>query len=226
MTAVAAALVSVAALVTVTVLRVQRGTAGDEPKLSAPTTTTPDAAATCGDRPCEVLTSVPVGGMTVELLADISGRNGRLRVLGHEEPTVLETALAGMGVKLTQKSLVCFKGPASACVVRGGHDGGMVGEVFVSRGKQWQAAAKPYFSTAGYLDLVQVVGNKSAEVAVAEQPGCDGPAAQCAGSPIVVRVFGLDGDTAGCTPQYASLTQLPGWPDVELTEPLLQKCQG
>lgn len=223
-TAIVAALVTAGALVSVYILRIQRGATVDEIAATPTTTTTTDSAATCGTRPCEVLTSVPVGGTTVELLADASGLQGRLRVLGPGSTTVLETALAGMGVKLTQRSLSCRKGRTSVCLVSGGHDGGMAGEVFVAHRNDWQPADLSYFSSVGYLDLIQVSGDSSAEIAVAQQPRCGASAAECAGLPIIVEVFQLDGSTVGCTPEYAALTQLPGWPDVELTDAQLQPC--
>lgn len=224
-TAVVAAVVTVAALAAVAVLRIQRGSATDGPG-SAPASASAasDAAVSCGSRPCGVLTSVPVGGTTVELLADADGRNGRLRVLADGSATVVETALAGMGVRLTQRSLVCAKGPTSACLVRGGHDGGMVGEVFVDRGAAWEAAERPYISSAGYLDLMQVSGDEAPEVAVAQQPDCTGSGPACAGFPIVVELFALNGSSGGCTPPYGALTQLPGWPDVQLRSADLQRC--
>ncbi|MGH3431622.1 MAG: hypothetical protein ACRDQB_02170 [Thermocrispum sp.] len=224
LTAVMAALVTVAALAAVIVLRMQRDQAEGVRGAAPPSSSPADAAAACGDRPCEVLTSVPVGSTTVELLADAAGRNGRLRFLADGGTSVQETALAGMGVRLTQRSLSCAKGTTSACLVRGGHDGGVVGEVFVARGGGWEPVEQPYFSSAAFLDLVQVTGNGNAEVAVAQMPDCAGSAAECAGAPIVVEVFGLDGTSEGCTPPYGALTQLPGWPDVDLTDGDLQTC--
>lgn len=223
-TAVVAALVTVAALATVTVLRVQRDAANAGPGGTPGPTTTSDAASTCGNRPCEVLTSVPVGATTVELLADTDGRNGRLRVRGSGSTSVLETALAGMRVRLTQKSLVCAKGPTSACLVSGAHNGGVVGEVFVARGRSWQPVERPYFSAAAYVDLMQVTGDNAPEVLVAQHQDCTGSAAECAGAPIVLEVFALDGSSEGCTLQYGALTQLPGWPNVYLRDAELQPC--
>lgn len=223
-TAVVAALVTAAALVTVVVLRIERDEAAAGPSAAPPTSSSADAAAICGKRPCEVLTSVPVGSTTVELLADSNGRNGRLRILAGETPSVLDTALAGMGVRLTQKSLSCTKGPTSGCLLRGGYDGGVVAEVFQSRGDAWQAAERPYFSTAGYLDMMQITGDGAPEVAVGQTPDCTGSAAECAGTPIVVEVYGLDGSSKGCTFPYGALTQLPGWPDVALDDSDLQEC--
>lgn len=220
-TALVAALVAVIAFVAVAVLRFQRSDADAADRVGPPVRSNRDAAATCGSRPCEVLTSLPVGRTTVELLSDVDGRSGRLRVRGPHSEVVLETALAGMNVKVTQRSLVCIAGPASACLVRGRHENGVAGEVFVGRNGSWTSADQPYFSDAGYIDLLDVTGDKSPEIGVARQhcahdSGCGGP--------VVVEVYGLDGDPIGCTRDYSSLTQLPGWPDVELHRSDLHKC--
>lgn len=223
-TAVAAALVTVLALGAVALVRFEREKASENAANTPPPTSETDAAAACGSSPCGVLTSLPVGGSTVELLADAAGKNGRLRILGPGSDAVIETALASMGVRLTQRSLACTQGPTSACLVRGGHQGGVVGEVFVARDDNWEPAERPYFSSAGYLDLLQVGGDGSPEVGVAEHPGCAGSAVECAGAAIAVQVFALNGTSAGCTPAYGALTQLPGWPDVELAEADLHEC--
>lgn len=217
-TTVVATLVAVSAFGAVFVLRTQRDDAASAAGPPAPTTT--DAAATCGNRPCEVLTSLPVGRTTVELLADADGGNGRLRIL-ESSPTVLETALAPMDVTLTQRSLSCQSGPRSGCVVRGGHNGGVVGEVFVNRGGHWRSVERPYFSTAGYLDLVHVAGDYSPEILVAQHDCAQGRS--CSG-PVVVEVFGLDGSSVGCTRPYDTLSQLPGWPEVDVDHGDLVDC--
>lgn len=223
-TAVVAALVTVLALGAVALVRFEREKASENAATTPPSASETDAAAACGSAPCGVLTSLPIGGSTVELLADAEGRNGRLRILGPGSDSVLETALASMGVRLTQRSLACSEGPTSACLVRGGHQGGVVGEVFVSREGKWDPVERPYFSSAGYLDLLQVSGDGSPEVGVAEHPDCAGSAGDCAGAAMAVRVFGLDGTSSGCSPPYGALTQLPGWPDVELDEADLRDC--
>lgn len=222
-TALLAVLVAVGALVTVWVLRSQRDPQGAGPDtMPAPTTST-DAAEICGESPCEVLTSTPLGLTTVQLLADVNGLNGRLRVLRSGSSTVLEMALAGEGVRLDQRSLVCAKGPTSACLVSGAHRGGVAGEVFVDGERGWESPPLQ-LSPAGYVDLMQVTGDKTPDVVVATQPDCDGTAAECAGTPVVLEVFGLDGESLGCTQPYAALAQLPGWPAVQLNGIALQPC--
>lgn len=220
-TALVAGLVAVVAFVAVAVMRIQRSDADAADRVGPPVRSDHDAAATCGKRPCEVLTSVPVGRTTVELLADVDGQNGRLRVRGQQSEVVLETALAGMDVKVTQRSLVCIQGPSSACLVRGRHSGGVAGEVFVGHNGSWTSAEQPYFSDAGYIDLLDVTGDKSPEIGVARQH-C-GHGSQC-GGPVVVEVYGLNGVSIGCTTEYSSLTLLPEWPDVELHRADLRKC--
>lgn len=222
-TAVLAVLVTVGALVTVMVLRSQRDAQGFGPDPTTPTTTSTDAAEICGKSRCGVLTSTPLGLRTVQLLADENGLNGRLRVLRGESSTVLEMALAGEGVRLTQRSLVCWEGPTNACLVSGAHRGGVAGEVFVDGERGWESPAL-HLSTAGYVDLMQVTGDKTPDVVVAKQPDCDGTAAECAGTPIVLEVLALDGKSLGCTQPYAALTQLPGWPAVQLSGVALQEC--
>lgn len=216
-TAVLAVLVTVGALVTVMVLRSQRDAQGIGPDRTPTPTTSTDAAEICGTRRCEVLTSAPLGLTTVQLLADVNGRNGRLRVLRGASSTVLEMAAAEMG--LTQQSLVCAKGPISACLVSGAYQGGVAGEVFVDGERGWEFP-EPHLSTAGYVDLMQVTGDETPDVVVATQPDCDGSAAECAGAPIVLEVFALDGKSLGCTQPYAALTQLP----VQLDGVALQQC--
>ncbi|MGH3520656.1 MAG: hypothetical protein ACRDQ7_25445 [Haloechinothrix sp.] len=222
-TAAIAALVTVVAFAAVVALRIERERAGalGNGALFGPTDT--DAASVCGDSPCGVLTSLPIGGTTVELLADAAGAHGRVRVREPDSDIVIETALAAMGVRLGQQSLVCAPAATSACLVRGDHDGGVVGEVFVAR-DNWQPAERPYFSSGGYLDLVDIAGDDSAEIVVAKED-CIGTAEECAGAPIVVEVFALDGKSLGCTEAYRGLDQLPGWPEVAPATADLGACQ-
>jgi hypothetical protein len=219
-TAVVAALVTVAAVAAAAALRLERDEGRDGADAAAEAEQA-EPTPMCGDKPCGVLTSVPVGDTTIELLADIDGNSGRLRVLGPESSSVLDTALATMDVMLTQRSLVCHH---DACLVRGGHEGGMVGEVFVARDGAWQAEQRPHYSDAGYLDLIQVAADSSPEVGVAHHAECEGTADQCAGEPVVVEVLTLDGESLGCSQARQSLQQLAGWPDVDLDEDELASC--
>lgn len=222
-TAVVAAVVALLAFGAVVALRVQGGIAIDWPDLLPPRDT--NVAANCGTQPCEVLTSLPVGAVTVELLADADGRNGRLRVRGPDADTVLETAVATIDVRLSQRSLVCMKGPASACIVKGKRAGGdFAGEVFVSDEDRWRAADLRFYSNAGFLDLMQVAGDGSPEIGVAVLPGCEGDPTACADDTVVVEVHALDGSSLGCTLRFAGLRFLPGWPDVQLSEGDLVGC--
>ncbi|MGH3451393.1 MAG: hypothetical protein ACRDQW_11855 [Haloechinothrix sp.] len=221
-TAVIAALVTVVALAAVVALRIERERADAEGNGALFGPADDDAASACGDSPCGVLTSVPLGSTTVELLADADGGHGRVRVREPESDIVIETALAAMGVRLSQNSLVCSLPETRVCLVRGRHDGGVVGEVFVGR-DNWQPAERPYFSSGGYIDLVNVSGDDSPEIVVAKED-CGSVAEECADAPIVVEVFALDGKSVGCTQPYGSLRELPGWPTVELAEGDMRGC--
>lgn len=223
-TAAMAAIVALLAFGAVVALRVQRGVAIDWPDLLPPVRDR-NVAANCGTQPCEVLTSLPVGAVTVELLADAEGRNGRLRVRGQDEDTVLETAVAAVDVRLTQRSLLCMRGPRSACIVKGSRaEGDLAGEVFFSDGDRWLAADLRFYSSAGYLDLLQVTGDGAPEIGVAVLPDCPGAPAACADDTVMVEVYALDGASLGCTLRFAGLRFLPGWPDVQLTEGDLTRC--
>src|SRR5690606_8960620 len=223
-TVVVAIVVAVAALATAAVLRMQRTESARADATTGPVAGVDDVAAKCGENPCEVLTSVPVGQTTVELLADANGRHGRLRFLEPDGASLLGTALADMDVRLTQKSLSCFQGPTSACLVRGGRDGGVIGEVFVRTGGGWTTVEQPYYSEAGLVDLAQITGDRSPEVAVAKVPGCAGQGHLCRKVPIRLHVYGLDGSPLGCSATYSSLTQVPGWPDIALSDWELRDC--
>lgn len=224
LTVVVALLVTAAALATVLALRGDRDASGDGTGGGPPATSAAPAAATCGDSPCGVLTSLPLGSTTVELLADEHGENSRLRILGTGSETVLETAIGEMGIRVTQRSLVCQDGPTAACLVRGGRAGGVIGEVFVDTSGKWEPAERPYVSNAGYLDLLHIADDRSPELGIAHHPDCEGSADDCASAVVVVEVFGLDGASLGCTQRYGSLAQLPGWPDVDLTDDDLRPC--
>lgn len=217
-----AALVTVVALAAVVALRIERNRAEAGADGALFGSGHPDDATVCGDGPCGVLTSLPVAGATVELLADADGAHGRVRVIEPGSDIVIETALAAMGVRLTQRSLVCMTAPTSACLVRGNHDGGVVGEVFVA-GDNWQPAERPYFSSAGLLDLVQVTGDESPEILVAQED-CGGFTEECQSAPVLVEAFALDGKSVGCTGSYEALSDLPGWPELRLEQDQLGPC--
>lgn len=223
MTAVVAFVVTVVALASAVVLRVQRDAVTAAGLLGPPASAAGAGDLTCGDAPCGVLTSLPVGDATVELLAGDGGEHATLRVLTPESDIVLETALADLGAKLTQRSLVCTEGDDSACLVRGDRDGAVVGEVFVARDDKWEAVERPYVSNAGYLDLVPA-DSGSPDIVLATYPSCTGDAEDCAGAAVALRVFALDGTSRGCTRGYRTLSALPDWPDVDRTGDALRPC--
>ncbi|MPY77449.1 MAG: hypothetical protein GEV04_02935 [Actinophytocola sp.] len=215
--------VTVLAFIAAVLLRIERDTAMAAGQLGPPAAAVPGEL-TCGDEPCGVLTSLPVGDATVELLAGDGGKHGIVRVLAHGSSTVLETALADLGVKLTQRSLVCTEGDATACLVRGDQDGTVLGEVFVARDDKWEAVERPYVSNAAYLDLVPAIGHNSPEIVLATYPNCMGDADECAGADVALQVFSLDGTSRGCTRGYSALARMPDWPDVSLTDRELRPC--
>lgn len=222
-TAVVALVVTMLALASAVVLRIQRDTANAAGHVGPPAAAAGSGELTCGDAPCGVLTSLPVGDVTVELLAGDGGEHGTVRVLAPGSDIVLETALADLGVTLTQRSLVCTEGDTSACLVRGDRDDAVVGEVFVARDDKWEAVERPYVSNAGYLDLVPA-GQDSPEIVLATYPNCTGNADDCAGASVALRIFALDGTSRGCTRSYRELSRLPDWPDVNLADDALRPC--
>src|SRR5690606_34735247 len=116
-TFVVAVVVTIAALGTAVALRMVRAERADDGSSTRSSTAVENAAERCGELPCEVLTSVPVGSTTVELLADPDGKHGRLRFRDDNGPSLRKTALGDLGVHVTQKSLSCADGPTKACVV-------------------------------------------------------------------------------------------------------------
>ena len=212
-TAVAALVVIVLALTTALTLRLQRDAALAADRIGPAVATVPGDM-TCGNGPCGVLTSTPVGGVTVELLAGEGGKHGMLRVLGTGTEILLETALSDLGARLTQHSLLCTEGDITACLARGSTNRGLVGEVFVARGDKWEAVERPYVSTGGYLDLIRATGGDSLDVVLARRLR----------SGVSLEVFALDGTPQGCTRSYRDLARLPGWPDVHLDDTQLRPC--
>jgi hypothetical protein len=178
----------------------------------------------CVVRPCTVLATTPVAGTSIELIADRGARSGRLRIGGPTSSDVIEVTVTELGVKLTADSLQCVAGSLSACVVRGGYDGGTVGQVIAGRSGKWSALAKPFVSDAGYLALAQVTADPGPEV-VAVQHDCDRAAdPDCADRPVFAQVFTMGSGEAGCTQEYQSLESLPGYPKIEITSGELTPC--
>ncbi|MBB3661954.1 MULTISPECIES: hypothetical protein [Prauserella salsuginis group] len=216
-----AAVVVVASLVAAVLLR-----PGDEHEaadgLSMPT---PTAADGCGGGPCRVVASASVNGMTVELLAAERGSAGRLRAGGPASASVAEVAIGTMGVPLNQDSLRCKESATPVCLVRGPHDGGMVGELHVWQGDSWRSDQRPYFSDAGSVTLDDVDGDAVPEVVVVSHDCSDvDSVAACREAPVLAEVFDLSGGTVGCTGTYGSPGSLRGWPEVDVESYELMAC--
>ena len=178
----------------------------------------------CVVRPCTVLATAPVADTTIELIADRGARSGRLRIGGPTSSDVIEVTITEMGVTLTEDSLQCVASSLSACVVRGGYDGGTAGQVVAGRSGKWSALAKPFVSDAGYLELAQVTAAPGPEL-IAVQHDCDRASVpDCEGRPVFAQVFTMGSGEAGCTQDYQSLESLPGYPKVELTSGELGTC--
>ena len=195
---------------------------------AAPSTSSPPPSEVgpdgCLVRPCTVLASAQVAGTTVELVADRGARSGRLRIGGPTSSDVIEVTITEMGVTLTADSLQCVASALSACVVRGGYDGGTAGQVVAGRSGKWSALAKPFVSDAGYLALTQVTPDPGPEV-VAVQHDCDrATQPSCEGLPVFAQVFTMGSAEAGCTQDYGSLESLPGYPKVAFTRDELSAC--
>lgn len=220
-TAVLAAVLTVAALVTVVALREYRERAASRlpPPAATPSTTG------CGDGSCQVLAMDNAGGTTIELLANQSGGAGRLRIGGYASKTVMETTVTSMGVVLSTRSLDCVDGPVAACLVSGPGAGGTLGEVFVARGQAWRAMEQQFLSDAGYLALSNVSGNASPEVVVVRHLCESSTAAEvCQRQPVYAQVFDLRSREVGCTLYYERAALLPGWPAVRLSGTELRAC--
>jgi hypothetical protein len=217
---VVSALIATGALVTATQLR---------HRATPPTTRTsvPPASGVgvdgCAVEPCQVLATARVAGTRIELVADKGSRSGRLRIGGPTSSDVIELTITDMGVTLTREALQCVAGTLSACVVRGGYQGGTAGQVVVGRSGKWSSLTKPFVADAGYLALSDVTVDGGPEV-VAAQHDCTGAAAACAQTPVFAQVFALDGTEAGCTGTYPSVTALPSYPEVELGSGELAPC--
>ncbi|HVW41410.1 MAG TPA: hypothetical protein VHC18_08680 [Amycolatopsis sp.] len=206
-TALIAALVTIGALVCVAALRT-RGDAGSDLAMAAPGATAPTSAEECGTAPCVVLATQTVGDGAVRLLADAHGANGRFQA----GSATVETTITQLGARLDPGSLSCVTASASACLVSGPLNGGRVGQLLIDRSGAWRSVDKPYFSDAGVLVLGDVSGSDAPEVVVVQ------------GSPVLARVYALDGSVVGCTKRYTYLSQLRGWPNVRLQAADLRSC--
>jgi hypothetical protein len=224
-TVVVAAVVAASALAGAAIVR-SRATGQAAPGTGA----NPPATSTVGPQgcliePCQVLATTSVGGTAVELVADAGAASGRLRVGGPTSGQVIETTITETGVILTTDSLQCIAGGPAACLIKGRHGGGLAGEVVVGRSDSWSALQKPFVSDAGYLALANVDGDAEPEVLAAQHDCANVDPAACAGRPVFVQVFALNGTAQGCTRGYPKVDRLPGYPTVEVTSAQLTPCR-
>ncbi|MBB4686197.1 hypothetical protein [Amycolatopsis jiangsuensis] len=223
LTAALAAVVTVAALVVIVVLRPERE--GTPVSAGVPAPASGQANETCGAQPCRQLAAVTVGEVPVVLFADASGGRGRVQV-GTRPPTEFELAISGMGAKLTASSLQCVDGSTAACLVRGRTSGGAFGELLTGAGGVWRDFGKPYFADTGTLSLSDVSQDGRPDVIVVrhECPRATPGTASCQAAPVLAEVYELAGDLMGCTATVTSPSDLRGWPDVQLRRSQLRPC--
>lgn len=216
-----AAVVVVASLVAAVLLRPD-GDPEAAGGLSMPTATAGD---TCAGGPCRVVASASVNGMTVELLAAERGSAGRLRAGGPASASAAEVTIGTMGVPLNQDSLRCEESTTPVCLVRGPHDGGMVGELHVWQGDSWRSDQRPYFSDAGSVTLDDVDSDDVPEVVLVSHDCSDvDSVSACREAPVLAEVFDLSGGTVGCTGTYGSPGSLRDWPEVDVESHELMAC--
>lgn len=206
-TAVLAALVTIAALVAVGKLRT-KDTSVPGVEAALPTTSISANGLDCGNAPCGVVATQNVAGSSVELLADAHGGNGRFQA----GAVVLQTTITELGARLTTDSLSCVQASVSACLVDAPLNGGRIAQLFIERAGTWRSVDKPYFSDAGIVVLGNVSGSDAPEVSVVDS------------NPVLARVYGLDGSVVGCTKKYSYPAQLRGWPNVRLQASDLRAC--
>jgi hypothetical protein len=220
-----AALVAGSALVTAAVLRADRAGAGDASTTTLPSPMTSGVGVDgCVVEPCSVLATVPVGGTTVQLVADNGATSGRLRIGGAGSSDVIEVTITDGGATLTRDSLECLSGVPATCVVRGQINGQVIGQVVVGRSGKWSSLSQPFVSNAGYLALLNLIPDADPEV-LAAQHACDQTVAQdCSTTPVFVEVYNLNSEKVGCTRQYARLESMPGYPAVDLSKATLRGC--
>ncbi|NIH85497.1 hypothetical protein [Amycolatopsis granulosa] len=205
-TAVLTAVVALSALVTVRLLRADGS--GAAPPAAAAGSSAVIAGADCGDGPCQVVSQTSVHGEQVELLAGPGGGNVRFQA----GASVLEVAVSELGGRLDANSLTCATAAVSACLVQARQESATIAELVVERGGTWRPVGKPYYSSAGVVRLTDVSGDDAPEVVVVQT------------APVLARVFALDGSALGCTRRYTSVSQVPGWPEVQLAPGDLRAC--
>lgn len=225
-TVVACALVAASALLTAAVLRQERVASAGPAETTTPSTTTSGPGADgCLTDPCRVLGPVPIGGTTVQLVADAGGRSGRVQIGGAGASDVIEVTITKLGAVLGADALQCVGGTLSACVVRGKSAEGVLGQVIVGRSAKWASLEKPFASGAGFVAVQDVTGRQSGPEVLVAQHRCDRPAtAECADTPVYVQVFSTRSELLGCTRDYARLDSMPGWPNPDLTDAAINPC--
>ena len=216
-TAVLGALVFAGALGGAALTRTQAQVAGtpSAPPPPPPTSTGP-ADDGCLREPCRVVGAATLGDTRIELVADSGGTTGRLRIGSPGASRVIE--VAGIGALVRSGPLQCYPASISACLVRAEGEQGLTGIVVVGRSDKWSKLERPYLSTAGYLGLNNVVADSGPEVIAAQ---CSDEACDYG---VYGQVFTLAGTTVGCTRQYASTAELPGYPSVTLSSARLGEC--
>jgi hypothetical protein len=163
-----------------------------------------DTGLRCGTTVCQVVLGKSVGKDLVELLSGTGG--GRIRVTGESGPFIFEMTIAESGAVVNDKSLECATATVSVCLIRGAHNGNLLGEVLIRKDGTWSRGQAPYLANAGYLGLHDVNEDGTADV-VAAQLACDG---LCNNA--FVQVFSVLGPNIGCTTAAPARDQLPGWP--------------
>jgi hypothetical protein len=225
LTAVVSALVAAGALAMSATLRDRDESTADVETTTTGPTTSGAGVDGCLVGPCEVLATVPVGGTTVDLVADAGRRSGRMRIGGAGSSDVFEATITSMGATLDKDSLQCVAGSLSACLLRGRSDQGIIGQVVVGRSGKWAELAQPFQSDAGYLALEEVTADPGAEVLVALHRCDRATVADCSGTPVYIRVYNLRSQEMGCTKRdYNKLEALPAWPAVALASTDLKAC--
>ena len=224
-TAVVCALITLGALVTAGVLRHERAAPDRLAEDVPPATTTGPGADGCSAEPCTVQ-RVTIGGTSVQLVVDASGRSGQLQIGGGGASFVNEATITGYGATLGQDALRCVGGSLAACLVRGPGPEGTYGQVVVGRSAKWASTEKPFVSDASFVGLQEVTGRQTGPEVLVAQHRCDRAAtADCSATPLHLRMFSVDGELVGCTRDYARLESIPGWPAPELTQASIRPCE-
>lgn len=218
--AVVAALVTVGALAAAAVLRWRTEAAGNAGQRPSAEST---VEVGCQSNDCTVLVRTSVSQTTVDLVTDQGRSSSWLRFTGGPAgDVVIETTTGELGMRLTDDPLQCYAGEVNACLVRGSDRRGLAGVVAVDRSGTWSLLESHYLSDGGYLALADVEVGAAPEV-IAVQHDCEG-FTDCSGSPVFAQVFTLDGVEIGCTGNLYDIEDLPGYPEIQLTEDGLRTC--